>query len=137
MNSLRQSRQRRCGSDGIATSFTVIIAKGCDEVPLLSRERHAAVPFAMEDFGMSEPGPEERGREALRRYARTWLHGARSSALEYFPLEVTTRLDAINAMERCVAGLLAPLNALCAVDDEAAEALGVLLYKANKAPLAE
>lgn len=49
-------------------------------------------------------------------------------------MEEPTRVGAIEAMERCVAGLLAPLNALCAVDDEAAEALGVLLYRAMHAP---
>lgn len=82
----------------------------------------------------ADQSPEERGREALRRYARTWLHGARSSAREFFPPEVSTRAEAIGAMEQCVAGLLAPLSALCAVDDEAAEALGVLLYKAMHVP---
>lgn len=49
-------------------------------------------------------------------------------------MEEPTRFGAIEAMERCVAGLLGPLNASCAVDDEAAEALGVLLYKAMHAP---
>jgi hypothetical protein len=74
---------------------------------------------------------EQRGRDALRKVARTWLHGAGGSAIGHLPAgAVDSRLEAIDAIQICVTGLLAPLNALCAVDDEAAEALGVLLFKA-------
>ena len=83
---------------------------------------------------MPEQSSEDRGREALRNFARTWLLGAGVTALEHFPADVATREEAIAAMEQCVAGLLTPLMALCEVDDEAAEALGVLLYKALKSP---
>jgi hypothetical protein len=70
----------------------------------------------------------------LRNFARTWLAGAGVNALEHLPADLATRAETIEAMELCVEGLLAPLTALCAVDDEAAEALGVLLYKALKTP---
>jgi hypothetical protein len=84
--------------------------------------------------GVPEQTPEERGREALRNFARTWLVGAGASALEHVPAVVEARPETIEAIEAGVDGLLAPLKALCAVDDEAAEALGVLLYKASKTP---
>jgi hypothetical protein len=101
-----------------------------------SRRGSAPAATTMRDCGVADPTPEERGREALRRVARTWLHGAGATALELLPtdVEIETREQAISAVEECVVGLLAPLNALCAVDDEAAEALGVLLYKALHAP---
>jgi hypothetical protein len=83
--------------------------------------------------GVPEPTAEERGREALRNLARTWLLGAGAHALEHLPPELETRAEAIEAVDTSVRGLLAPLSALCAADDEAAEALGVLLYKASKA----
>jgi hypothetical protein len=90
--------------------------------------------MTVRDCGVAEPTSEARGREALRRAARTWLHGAPVTALEHLPAEVETREQASAAVEECVVALLAPLNALCDVDDEAAEALGVLLYKALHAP---
>jgi hypothetical protein len=81
-----------------------------------------------------EQTPEERGREALRNFARTWLAGAGANALEHVPAVVEKSAETIEAIETSVNGLLAPLTALCAGDDEAAEALGVLLYKASKTP---